>query len=142
MKRKYSEQAMEQLREAIKSNDIDRVKELIESGEAGISNLECVLAVKSNSLMALEYFVEKGYSVNRILYYGLMAAVKEKNREAIEIFITDFRDNKSRYAEYDIDMMILNAVSVATETQEYIHVNPDESLKLVKYILDTYFKED
>lgn len=139
MRHKYSEKAMQQLHIAIENDDLEKVIDLLESGEAGISNIECAMAVRFNSLKVLEYFLQKVSDVLRILNYGLERAIKDKNMEAIEIIITAFKNNCYQYKF--MDDVILAAIEQVIYENKYNSKNGSETLKLVKYIVDTYFGE-
>ena len=139
MRHKYSEKAMQQLHIAIENDDLEKVIDLLESGEAGISNIECAMAVRFNSLKVLEYFLQKVSDVLRILNYGLERAIKDKNMEAIEIIITAFKNNYYQYKF--MDDVILAAIEQVIYENKYNSKNGSEALKLVKYIVDTYFGE-
>ena len=141
MKRRYCEEAINQLREAIKNDDLDMVKELIESGSAGISNIECVYAVNSNSLKVLEYIVERECSAVRVLSYGLIAAVRAKHKEAIEIFLTSFRENKRKYKYNDLDSVVLESIKESIIFDENA-TSSTEALQNVKFIIDMYYGEE
>lgn len=139
MRRKYSEQAMRQLHIAIENNDLEKVIELLDSGEVGVTNIECAMTVRFNSLKILEYFLEKVSDILSVLNYGLELAIKDKNMEAIEIIITAFKKNSYQYKF--MDDVILAAIEQVIYENKYNTKDGTEALKLVKYIVDTYYGE-
>ena len=138
MKSKFSENSMHQLHVAIENNDLEKVIDLFESGEAGVSNIECAMAVRFNSLKVLEYFLQNISEVPRVLSYGLERAVSDCNMEAIEIILTAFRINKYNYKF--MDAIILGAIEQAIFENKQNSKNAGKALKLVKFIVDNYFE--
>lgn len=72
---RYTYEARRQLDQALKDNDWDKFKELIESGEIGITNIHFGYAVHFNHKEILEYFLEKATDAIAIIGFGMDIAI-------------------------------------------------------------------
>lgn len=97
MKRKYDYKSIEEFDLAIQMNDLDKVKELIESKRVGITNVAFSNAVRYNRQEIVRFFLEQEDDLHRLIQLGISVAIYNLNVDIIDI-IVDFLKNHNDQA--------------------------------------------
>lgn len=140
MNENLSFEANSTLRDAIKNNNIDRVKVLVEKGKFEITSLECILAVQFNRMDILNYFIYRIENEPYVLCSALYKAVDCRNLEAIKMLVSNFKKNKDKYGSFNINSVIYRSIADTIDMERMSHCSLSDAIEIVRCISTNFFE--
>ena len=134
MKSKYTKEAVEQFHKAIRNDDLDTIRELINQDKVAITNIECIMTVQENKLRILSYFLRTTTNIIGALSYALNEAIRQKNYDALKLMIIYFKENKYCYPEITLNSVIVDAIREVTRCETNNVFDSETALDMITFI--------